>query len=77
MKNLSDEDCTQKYADWLNDKLVNQFLSSHWNENPETILSCRDFVNRINSSTHSILWGIFVDNVHIGNIKLEPIHRRL
>lgn len=74
LKNLNEKNCTQRYADWLNNKTVNQFLSAHWNKNPETILSCRNFVYEINISKHSILWGIFVDDIHIGNIKLGPIH---
>jgi len=74
LRNLNKKSSTQKYADWLNDKEVNLFLSSHWNKNDETISTCQQFIDQTNLSKHSILWGIFVNDVHIGNIKLGPIH---
>lgn len=72
LRNLSEKDCVQEYANWLNDKDVNQFLESHWHK--ETIETCKSFVTSINNSTNSILFGIFVNNTHIGNIKIGPIH---
>jgi RimJ/RimL family protein N-acetyltransferase len=73
LRNLDLKDCSQEYANWLNDKEVNQFLASHWRK--EDIISCKIFVKTINESFDSFLWGIFINNKHIGNIKLGPIHK--
>lgn len=71
LKNIFESDCTEKYVSWLNNKEINTFLLSYWQ--PQTLSSVINFVKTINESTHSLLLGIFYNNVHIGNIKLGPI----
>jgi len=72
LKNIDINDCTEQYANWLNDENVNRFLETRFvNQNVEMI---KDFVTIINNSSDSYLFGIFVNDLHIGNIKIGPIH---
>jgi RimJ/RimL family protein N-acetyltransferase len=73
LRNLDLKDCSQEYADWLNDKEVNQFLTSRFRK--EDIASCKIFVRTVNESSDSFLWGIFINRKHIGNIKLASINK--
>ena len=72
LRSLTLDDCTNKYAQWLNDKNVNIYLETRFSiQNAEIIKS---FVAGINDSPDSYLFGIFIDDSHIGNIKIGPIH---
>lgn len=66
----------QAYVDWLADPRVNQFLETRHSE--QTLDSIRDFIEGVNASDHSVLFGVFpkATGVHMGNIKLGPIDRR-
>jgi len=68
---LLEEHATDKYAGWLNDSYVNNYLETRE-------VSKTDLVNYINEkflSDNSLFFGIFFkeNSEHIGNIKLEPI----
>lgn len=71
LKNIFESDCTEKYVNWLNNKEINTFLLSYWY--PQTLNSVINFVKTTNESNHSLLLGIFYNNIHVGNIKLGPI----
>ena len=62
-----------RYLSWLKDRESNQFIngiSPDWN-----LAKVVEYVKSKNAAEDSILFGIFtqIDNLHIGNIKLEPI----
>lgn len=65
-------DCTPRYLAWLQDPLVIQFLETRWH--PQSLDSISAFVTAMIASTDSCLFGIHVDDRHIGNIKLGPIN---
>ena len=73
LRTLTLEDCTEKYVNWLNNIEVNRYLETRFYvQNQEMI---KDFVVGVNNSEDSYLFGIFTDdNIHIGNIKIGPIH---
>ena len=78
LRNLEIIDCNENYLNWLNDEEVNKFLETRWY--PQSIKSIQSFVDEINKSEHSYLFGVFYkeDNnslIHIGNIKIGPIHK--
>ncbi|MFA6761013.1 MAG: GNAT family protein [Sulfuricurvum sp.] len=79
LKSLRESDCNENYLSWLNDTEVNRFLETRWYL--QTIKSIKVFVNDINQSDHSYLFGIFYkesgskSSVHIGNIKIGPIDK--
>lgn len=70
---LEVEDVTQAYVDWLNNPLINRYLEVRFVQSD--IKSARAFVQSINESTHSVLFGIKLAGTrrHIGNIKIGPI----
>ena len=72
MAPLQDCHINERYASWLNDPFVYQFLETrHCKQTLETI---RQFVESVNSNPSEHLFGIFLDGKHIGNIKLGPIN---
>jgi RimJ/RimL family protein N-acetyltransferase len=75
LRELTVDDVTQQYPDWLNDDDVNKFLEVR--HIFHTISSCRDFVENTNGDENSYLFGIFErsNNNHIGNAKIGPIRR--
>lgn len=72
LRELTSDDASQKYCDWLNDSEVNEFLQT----NSATTKDLEDYIAQKNKSEDSLLLGIFwkETNEHIGNIKLEPIN---
>jgi RimJ/RimL family protein N-acetyltransferase len=76
LRALELEDCIDDYINWLNDKIVNEYLEIRWEKQTyETVLK---FVYEISKSDHSYIFAIIenITNEHIGNIKLGPIHKR-
>jgi [ribosomal protein S5]-alanine N-acetyltransferase len=65
-------DCNQTYLNWLNDVDVNKFLETRWNK--QSLESIKSFVEEMRKSEHSYLFAINIDDKHIGNIKIGPIH---
>jgi len=72
LRSLTLDDCTEKYVNWLNDEKVNLYLETRFTV--QTIEMIKSFVTNINDSADSYLFGIFADDIHIGNIKIGPIH---
>jgi RimJ/RimL family protein N-acetyltransferase len=71
LKVLSSKDISEEYVSWLNNYEIVQFTEQKYIEhNRETVI---DFVNRKYNSNLDLLFGIFFDARHIGNIKLGPI----
>jgi ribosomal-protein-alanine N-acetyltransferase len=63
---------TEKYASWLNDPEVYKYLESRGGQ---TIDSLKEFINKqIDGKVY--IWAIIdkLLNVHIGNIKIDPIN---
>ena len=75
LKNISMSDDLFKYLSWLSDESINEYLEVRFNF-PHDVSELRQFVNSVNNSNDSILFGIYEKqaNFHIGNIKLGPIN---
>jgi RimJ/RimL family protein N-acetyltransferase len=73
LKDLTIEDITQDYVDWMNDPEVVQFTESRFESHTQE--SIKAFVNKCKKSQVDILFGIFSksNNLHLGNIKIGPI----
>ena len=69
LKPLSREFLSQKYVDWLNDSDVNKYLESGGDYN----LSKLDLYLKDVENKKILFWAINVNNIHIGNIKIDPI----
>lgn len=76
LKNLTPALIDDAYLGWMNDQKVICFLESRFCP-PKSLDELRRFVKQINSSSHSLFFGIFLkaDGRHIGNIKLGPVSR--
>lgn len=70
LRPLTTADVTQRYADWMNDPQVNQYLETR--HSVQTVESCADFIDSCNQDPGSHLFGIFLkeNQQHIGNVKL-------
>lgn len=67
------------YLGWLHDPEVNRYLEVR-HALPQQLADLQAFVESVNQSPDSILFGIFlVNGPHVGNVKLGPVnalHRR-
>ena len=71
LKVLSHKDVSDEYVSWLNDYEVVRFTEQKYaKHNKEGVM---DFVKDKLNSNVDVLFGIFFDTRHIGNIKLGPI----
>lgn len=72
---LRSEEAGHKYLGWLHDREVNRYLEIR-HSLPASMADLAQFVDSVNQSPDSILFGIFLqDGNHIGNIKIGPINR--
>ena len=67
---------TKTYADWLNDKAVNQYLEVRF-DCPHTLAKVRDYAKSMYESPDNHLFAIMLKEGerHIGNIKVGPVNR--
>ena len=66
LRNIKPTDELASYLCWLSDHAVNQFLEIRLNL-PGNITDLRKYVNMINKSSDSILFGIFSKNGDLTN----------
>jgi ribosomal-protein-alanine N-acetyltransferase len=69
---LSLKHATEKYVNWLNDQEVYKYLDTRGGQTIETLVA---FINHLNNKK-AYIWAIIdkLLNVHIGNIKIDPIN---
>ena len=68
---LNEGDVSKDYISWLNDYEVSKYTQQRFIEH--NFKRVKDFVMQKLRSSVDILFGIFYNNTHIGNIKLGPI----
>jgi RimJ/RimL family protein N-acetyltransferase len=71
LRSLDESDATERYAAWLNDRVVNQYLETR----SVTLEDLRRYIKEKRESPKALFLGIFANDagLHIGNVKLEPI----
>ena len=69
MRRLTEPDATRTYADWFRAAEVRR-CSAHATP---TIAECRTYIRKALSNPDIMLWGIFADGRHVGNIKAERL----
>ena len=72
LRPLREGDVTQAYVDGLNDPEVNRFLLSP-NVQRLTLESVRGFVRDNDRDENAVLFGLFIDDKHVGNVRLHDI----
>jgi len=71
LKILNQKDVSKNYVNWLNDYEVTKFTEQK--NCKHTFKSVKSFVKEKYISDNDYLFGIYFNNMHIGNIKLGPI----
>jgi len=68
---LRENDISENYISWLNDYEITKYTEQRfYKHNFENV---RNFVNDKFKSKNDFLFGIFYDDLHIGNVKLGPV----
>ncbi|MCQ9201514.1 MAG: GNAT family N-acetyltransferase [Prochlorococcus marinus XMU1425] len=71
LRTLLKIDVSEKYVAWLNDYDIMKYTEQKYSEH--FFSNVCDFVEQKYNSENDLLFGIFSDDKHIGNIKLGPI----
>ncbi len=72
IRNITPEDVTIDYIDWLNDPIINKYLEVR--HILVTLETQKTFIDQVNKSTDTYIFGIFVDgNRMVGTVKLGPV----
>lgn len=68
---LTLDDVSIEYLSWLRDPEVCQYLESRW-----SVYTMEDLTNYVKSVNdgNNFLFGVFLDNKHIGNIKIGNVN---
>ncbi len=71
LRELTLDDVSEEYCQWLNDPTVNKYLETR----KCTMGELREFVQKQIDDPNSVFLGVFdrENDKHIGNVKLEPI----
>ena len=66
--------CSSKYVNWLNDNEIYQYLDNGGEYTYEALL---EYLTKY-TDTKVLYWAIIIkeNNIHIGNIKIDPINKR-
>lgn len=78
LRSFGENDVTQRYVEWLNNKDTNRYLESRFQI--QNIKSVKSWVSTTNADPTRFLLGIFKNTEHIGNITfymIEHIHKTL
>lgn len=62
-----------EYKSWLNDPEINQYLESR-TQVPFNEKMIVEFVDTVYKSNNTLLFGIYYQDEHVGNIKIGPIN---
>ncbi len=73
MRQLNQDDVSERYLDWLNDNTAKKFITAASQEN--SLSDLRRFIAERENRSDVLFLGIFdlTTGLHIGNIKYEPV----
>lgn len=71
LRTLTQSDVKEKYIAWLNDYEIMKYTEQKYFDH--SFSSVSEFITQKYDSNNDLLFGIFFNNEHIGNIKLGPI----
>ena len=74
IRTISRKDVSLKYLNWLKDQEIMKYTEQ--SKKKHTLKTTINFVEEKLQSKSDILFGIFLNNSHIGNVKLGPINWR-
>jgi [ribosomal protein S5]-alanine N-acetyltransferase len=73
LRELNTTDASSIYVGWLNDPDVNKYLEP--SDNPHTLDTITNYIKVNKRSKHNYLYGIFVEDIHVGNIKIGDVNK--
>ena len=74
LKILQPSDVTPRYVSWFSDPLVTRYSDNQYRH--ASLNSQKEYVQFCVQNSSIMLWGIFSENLHIGNIALDNINFR-
>ena len=71
LRELTENDASEAYCEWLNDPIVNKYLETR----ETTIEDLKQYIRSKKENPNCLFFGVFLkeNDKHIGNVKLEPI----
>jgi RimJ/RimL family protein N-acetyltransferase len=72
LRPLTVSDFSDQYLGWMNDPEINRYLETQWEEQTRDTIEI--FLEEMEKSENSVLFGIFHDGKHVGNIKIGPVN---
>ena len=72
LRAMADKDITLAYVAWLNDEDVMQYTEQRFHHTSKG--DVRSFIDKMAADPTELMYGIFFDDQHIGNIKLGNIN---
>ena len=69
---MTEKDITSAYLAWLNDDEVVQYTEQRFHHTTEG--DVKSFIDKMAADPTELMYGIFFDDLHIGNIKLGTIN---
>jgi [ribosomal protein S5]-alanine N-acetyltransferase len=75
---LTKKNINKNYSNWLKDKKINKFLEVRFVKSEFSLNKIFSNIQTYNKSKNIVLFGIFCNNLHIGNIKIlnDKNHKR-
>jgi len=73
IKLLLPEDVTEEYVSWINDSETNKYLVTQ----KTSLNECKKYVLNKYKDNNTVFYGIYHNERHIGNIKIEKIDNKL
>ena len=74
LKILQPSDVTPRYVSWLSDSLVTRYSDNQYRD--PSLSSQKEYVQLCVENPSIMLWGIFSENLHIGNVVLDNLNFR-
>ena len=71
LKKIDIRHITKKYLNWMNDREVVKFTEQKYKKT--TYNDIKKYIINTNKSKNDFIFGIFVDKIHIGNVKISSI----
>ena len=72
LRPLTVSDFSDQYLEWLGNPEINRYLETRWTEQTRSTIEI--FLKEMGKSNNSVLFGIFLDGKHVGNIKIGPVN---
>lgn len=74
LRELTKEDASPRYLSWLRDGDTSRFIET--SGNVQELVELQQYIQSKVQKDTALLLGVFtkVDNLHIGNVKLEPMY---